>query len=125
MAIPPAHIYAAIAKSLRFFGCNGVKIKDTHEAMIAGIEDQVWADTIREGASDAEVAKVVAAINDLIRSNQMTRRSVVLVCVQILARTLVTTPAYVTPEIKRGIKRGVMSLIDEFMMRYAMLEGRE
>ena len=36
-----AHIYAAIAKSLRDFGYNDVRpdqIKETHEAMIAGTE---------------------------------------------------------------------------------------
>jgi hypothetical protein len=76
-------------------------------------DDTQWANAILAQANNGGVQRVIAAIN----REHTSRADVIVACVQILGQTVANAPR--DPVIAGEVRRGIMSLIDGYAMRFA------
>ena len=72
--------------------------------------------SFRAGSHDDETAAIVDAVNMITKAGQANTGSVVIACSQILAQTI----ARAGPEIAPEVRAGILTLIDDYAMRYAV-----
>lgn len=75
-----------------------------------------WANVLIAGTNQDEAALVMEAINDLTATRRAKTGAVLIVCAQILAQQIVRAP----PLVKTEIRQGIISLIDDYIMRIAV-----
>jgi hypothetical protein len=81
------------------------------------MDNHHWANVIREGTRDDEVMLVMQAVNNLTMNRQAKLDSIIIACTQILAQSIVMAP----PEVARGIRQGIMTLIDGYATQVAVM----
>jgi len=79
---------------------------------------QHWADVIAASTTDAEATAVVNAINKVTASGQANPASVMMACVQILSQSITRAD----PLIAREVRAGILAMIDNFAMEFAVQE---
>lgn len=80
-----------------------------------------WQRMIRQGASDAEVAIMINAINTTTKAGRINRASVIAACAQVLAQCIGDSP----PNIASEIRAGILAMIDGFAMEHTLTkEGK-
>jgi hypothetical protein len=80
------------------------------------LDGRHWANSFRAGSHDDEAAAIVDAVNMITTAGHANVASVVLACSQMLAQTI----AHAGPEIAPEVRAAILTLIDDYAMRYAV-----
>lgn len=78
--------------------------------------DQEWGQIIIAGSDEAQIMKVIEAINDLSAKRKAMTGAIMAGCCQILGQSIAKAPPIVAKEVRLGI----MSLIDGYATHSAV-----